>query len=96
MWHKLVRPEDVPELPPVARKLFLSFYNVAGGSIAHYYDHVRFNQFIRHCHAKRVKLSQTAMRHMLLRVGCQTARAEKLSEIYYYCRSLLSNCKAWD
>tara|TARA_R110000823_G_scaffold149101_1_gene279797 strand:- start:599 stop:883 length:285 start_codon:yes stop_codon:yes gene_type:complete len=89
MWHVPVEDEDIQELPPVASKLFLSFYNVAGGGIVHPNDLKRFNEFIRFCHAKRVKLTEQQLEALLLRVGCNSGRAKKLSDIYYYGRELL-------
>ena len=89
MWHQLISETDILELPPVTRKLFIQFYNVAGGSVTHPNDHKRFNEFIRYCHAKRVKLTEMEFEKMLLRIGCKHNEATKLSEIYYHGRALL-------
>lgn len=89
MWHKTVEPDQIKELPPKAQKLFIHFYNVSGGSISHPNDHRRFNEFVRHCHAKTINLSETSLKIILERIGCSEARAKKLSEIYYYGRELL-------
>lgn len=89
MWHVSVEDEDIQELSPVARKLFLRFYSVAGGGIIHSNDLKRFNEFIRFCHVKRVKLTGQQLEALLLRVGGNSARAKQLSDIYYYGRELL-------
>lgn len=91
MWHDLVSEECIAELPPAAKRIFMRFYNVAAGSITHPQDHRRFNEFIRHCHAKRVKLTEGQFKRMLLRIGCAQYQATKLGDIYYYGRELLKH-----
>jgi hypothetical protein len=93
---RVVKSEEITDLPPKARQLFLRFYNVAGGSISHPNDHERFNQFIRHCHARRVKLTERSFRCLLLKIGTEQESAVKLAEIYFYCRSLLHRSASWD
>lgn len=89
MWHTLITRDQLPELPAVAGFLFLRFYNMAAGSISHPKDHARFNEFIRHCHARRVKITNVQLNKILIRIGCPEPHANKLSEIYYYGRLLL-------
>lgn len=89
MWHRTVKPEELKELPPKARQLFVQFYNISGGSITHPNDHRRFNEFVRHCHAKKVRLSESAFKALLKRIGCTEVHIQKLSTIYYYGRELL-------
>jgi desulfoferrodoxin (superoxide reductase-like protein) len=91
MWHKTVQVYEVKELPPVARKLFLRFYNVAGGSITHPNDHERFNEFIRFCYAKHVKLGEYQFERLLLKIGCKKGQAKRLSELYFNGRELLKS-----
>lgn len=89
MWHNLVHESDIKELPPATKKVFLHFYNVSGGKISHPKDHQRFNEFIRYCHAKKVKLNEYQLKMLLVRIGCPPGQAKKLSQIYYYGRELL-------
>jgi len=89
MWNAPVSEEAIPELPPIPRKLFLKYYVISDGRIAHPRDRKRFYEFVRYCHAKRVKLSNDQLKSMLIRIGCPQREADKLSTIYSYGRELL-------
>lgn len=90
MFERSFKPEEFPELPPLARKYFLSFVNCANKSIPHPLDMNRFYKFVRFCHTRRVKLDQHELREYLLRGGFPERNAEDLSEVYYHGRKLLS------
>ena len=91
MWHKLISEDDVRELPPKTRKIFLRFFNVSGGQIIHPRDYQRFNEFIRYCHAKKVKLEEGNLEKLLLRLGQTKEQATKLSYLYAHGRALLKS-----
>lgn len=90
MFEQTLKPDDFPEIPPVTRKLFLRFVNLANKTIPHPLDIKRFYQFIRFCHTRRVKLAEDELREYLLRAGFPERNAERLSNIYYHGRALLS------
>ena len=89
MWNKEVSLEELKELPPETREIFLAFYHISDGSIGHPADRKRFNEFIRWCHAKRVKLSGSEFESMLIRIGCQKDRSKRLADLYDNGRKLL-------
>ncbi len=89
MWNKEVNPEDLTELPPTARKIFLQYYDISDGKIGHPADRQRFNEFIRWCHAKRIKLTGSDFERMLIRIGCPEDKAIRLADIYHNGRELL-------
>jgi|WetSurMetagenome_2_1015567.scaffolds.fasta_scaffold30940_4 hypothetical protein len=89
MWKIIVTKQDVPELPPKAAQLLICFLNISDGSLAHPNDSKRFYGFIRHCHARRVKLSADSFKVILNRVGCSKYQSDVLAEIYKHGRNLL-------
>lgn len=89
MWNKKVRPDELNELPPATRKIFLHYYSISDGKLSHPNDQRRFNEFIRWCHAKRIKLSGADFESMLIRIGCQEERAKRMADLYENGRKLL-------
>ncbi|EGV28612.1 hypothetical protein ThidrDRAFT_3604 [Thiorhodococcus drewsii AZ1] len=90
MWKMMVSRDALPELPPKAAQLLASFLSVADGSMSHPNDARRFYRFVRHCHARRVRLSDTTLEAILLRVGCVKAQAASLAEAYRHGRNVLN------
>lgn len=84
-----MKPEEFPEMPPLTRKVFLRFVNLANKSIPHPLDMRRFYQFIRFCHARRVKLDKNQLCEFLIRAGFREDNAEHLANIYHHGRGLL-------
>ncbi len=70
-------------------KGFLSFVNLANKSYLHPLDMRRFYNFIRLCHARRVKLDQFQLQAYLEHAGFDEDIAKHLSTIYYHGRELL-------
>ena len=89
MWSVNTSPEELPELPPKAAQLFCLYINISDGSLVHPKDSERFYQFIRHCHARRVKLSEEGLYTILKRSGCSEDQSKLLSSIYKHGRGLL-------
>lgn len=89
MWIVSTSPSELPELPVKAAELFCLYINVADGSLSHPKDSERFYQFIRHCHSRRVNLTEDELYEIILRLGCTRDQAKLLSTIYQHGRALL-------
>lgn len=89
MFDVFANPDDFRALPPFTRKVFLRFVNCANKSALHPLDMRRFYQFIRVCHARRVKLDQYQLHAHLVRAGFKSETAERLSGVYHHGRELL-------
>ena len=89
MWVVTTSIQELPELPPKAAQLLVNFLNISDGSLVHPNDSKRFYEFIRHCHARRVKLNEYRFKNILIRVGCSDTQAQELSKAYMHGRNLL-------
>jgi len=89
MFDAFAQPSEFQALPPFTRKIFLRFVNCANKSCLHPLDIRRFYEFIRLCHARRVKLDQFQLRTHLLRAGFKAETADHLSTLYFHGRELL-------
>jgi len=89
MWKITVSAEEFDELPPKAAELLACFLTISDGSMIHTNDSTRFYEFIRHCHAKRVRLTEETFNSILFRVGCPSKVSNKLAGIYGHGRNLL-------
>jgi hypothetical protein len=89
MWQITITVKDIPELPPKAAELFVLYINISDGSLTHTLDSKRFYGFIRHCHSRRVQLTEESFLSLLLRTGGLEEQAIKLSNIYWHGRELL-------
>lgn len=89
MWQITISQEELPELPPKTAQLLVGFLNISDGSLTHPNDSERFYGFIRHCHARRVKLSGDTFKIILNRVGCSEFQSKLLAMVYEHGRNLL-------
>lgn len=96
MWNINTSEEELYELPPRAAQLLVNFLNISDGSLTHTNDARKFYEFIRHCHARRVKLTDDAFKELLMRVGCSERQSKYLANIYEHGRNLLKvPCPHW-
>lgn len=79
------------ELPAETKKRLTSFIVCANKSALHSNDWSRFYQFIAFCHAHHVKLSEGGLKHLLVKAGFSSEKAEYLADIYYHGRNLLAS-----
>lgn len=84
MWDPFVDESEFPELPPLSRKVFVRFVNCANRSWNRYYEFVRF------CHAHRVRVSDCTLHSLLARGGFSDAKIGALVAAYLHGRKVLS------
>jgi len=89
VWRITVSAAEFSELPPVAAQLLTGFLTISDGSLTHPNDSKRFYEFIRHCHAKRVRLSEEKLNSLLVNIGCSRRQAKEISGVYGHGRNLL-------
>ena len=90
MWWSIAKEEEFTELPPVTRRLFVQFVNCANRRALHPLDWRRFYAFVRFCHARRIRLHDSQLKHLLIRAEFPPLVADRLVLIYAHGRELLS------
>ncbi|MGI8619763.1 MAG: hypothetical protein ACR2L6_11860, partial [Gemmatimonadaceae bacterium] len=78
------------QLPNGARKIFEAFAESANKSVLHPFDWQRFYAFIRHCHAKRIGLTESDIGVFAARYGFQDEIVSELESAYFHGRGVLA------
>ena len=83
------KKQTEPTLPPGANGVFNKFVALANKSSLHPLDWKRFYEFVRFCHAHRVKLYEDEIEWLLNKNGFSEKQARYIADIYTHCKRML-------
>jgi hypothetical protein len=85
------RTQLEPKLPPQAQKLFTRFVKLSNKSALHPLDWRKFYDFVRHCHARNIKIGEEEVQRLLAAAGFSERYARYIATIFQHGVELLKD-----
>lgn len=83
------KKQTEPSLSPGAKKVFRRFVTLANKRSLHPLDWKRFYEFVRFCHAHRIKLYEDEVEWLLGKEGFGEKKSSYIADIYMHCKRML-------